>query len=70
MWTDSSIICWVLGGVTFTVQLRFLWQIKVSTEAPRELMVWQMVRNVPPLKWLMEAVNLVQLRKVHCIDNH
>ena len=65
LWTDSDAVGNVIGGVIFTVQLLYLWQIEVSTEVPRELMVWKMVKNVPPLKWLMEAANLVQLRKVY-----
>ena len=63
--TDSDAVGYVIGGVIFTVQLLYLWQIEVSTEVLRELMVWKMVKNVPPLKWLMEAANLVQLRKVY-----
>lgn len=65
LWTDSDAVGYVIGGVIFTVQLLYLWQIEVSTEVPRELMVWKMVKNVPLLKWLMEAANLVQLRKVY-----
>lgn len=65
LWTDSDAVGYAIGGVTFTVQLLYLWQIEVSTEVPRELMVWKMVKNVPLLKWLMETANLVQLRKVY-----
>ena len=53
-----------IDGATFTVQLPHLWQIRVLTEVLTELMVWQMARNVLPLKWLMDLVNLKQVTKV------